>query len=442
MSKLALLGGSKAITKEAGDMFKWPIINQEMEDGTLQVLRECNMSGTDLTKKFERGFADWHGLEYGLAHSSGTAALQCAMYGVGLGVGDEMICPSVTYWASAVQALSLGAGVVFADIDHDTLCIDPNDIERHITPRTKAIMVVHYLSYPADMDAIMAIARKHDLKVIEDVSHAQGGLFKGQMLGTFGDVAAMSLMSGKSFAIGEGGIMITDNREIYERAIIFGHYERHSEVKDENLKPLIGIPHGGYKYRLHQMSSVVGLEQLKKYPAEMAEIDKAMNYFWDKLEGLPGIRSHRPAKDSGSTKSGWYASHGIYVAEELGGLSIGRFSEALAAEGATTCAAGCNRALHTHPLFYDVDVYGAGKPTATAGMPEGTDLRAITGALPESEIIQSRVFNIPWFKHFRPEIIDEYVEAFKKVIKNHKELLKDDKARQESGQWALTARKN
>ena len=105
MSKLALLDGLKTVNSEAGDMFKWPIVSQAMENGVLQVLRDGNMSGTDITKKFEQAYAEWTGVKYALAHSSGTASLQCAMYGVGVGAGDEIICPTITYWASCVQSL-------------------------------------------------------------------------------------------------------------------------------------------------------------------------------------------------------------------------------------------------------------------------------------------------------------------------------------------------
>jgi dTDP-4-amino-4,6-dideoxygalactose transaminase len=324
--------------------------------------------------------------------------------------------------------------VVFADIDPDTLCIDPGDIERCITKNTKAIMVVHYLAMPADMDRIMAIARKHNLKVIEDVSHAHGALYKGKMVGTFGDAAGYSMMSGKSFAIGEGGMLTTNSREVYERAVIFAHYERHGEITDKTLKSQIGIPHGGYKYRMHQMSSVVGLEQVKKYPAEIAEIDKAMNYFWDLLDGVPGLDAHRPPKGSGSTKGGWYSCRGLYRTHELGGLSVQRFCEAVRAEGVDFCKPGCNAALHRHPLFYDIDVYGAGAPSNRAGY---------SGRLPVAESIQSKIFSIPWFKHYRPEIIEEYARAYWKVAENYRELLSDDNVDENmTGDWALTARKS
>lgn len=129
------------------------------------------------------------------------------------------------------------------------------------------------------MDPIMAIAKKHKLKVVEDVSHAHGGLYKGRKLGTIGDVAGMSMMSGKSFAIGEGGMLTTNSREIYERALAFGHYERFNEtITTPELSPYRNLPLGGYKYRMHQLSSVVGRVQLKHYDERVAEIRRAMNF--------------------------------------------------------------------------------------------------------------------------------------------------------------------
>src|SRR5665213_1122917 len=197
-SPLALFGGPPAVTANDPDLFKWPIVTREDEEATLDVLRRGKMSGTDITIEFEKEFSAWLGTKHALGHSSGTAALQAAMFGVGLGRGDELICPALTYWASCLQVFSLGATVVFADIDAKSWCLDPADIERRITPRTKAIVAVHYLGHPCEMEAIMAIARRRGLKVIEDVSHAQGGHYRGVKLGTIGDVAGISLMTGKS----------------------------------------------------------------------------------------------------------------------------------------------------------------------------------------------------------------------------------------------------
>lgn len=440
MSTLALLGGEKAVKTDPADTFKWPIVTREMEDAVVKVLRDGSMSGFEITRAFERGFADWHGMTYAVGFNNGTAALHTALYALGIGPGDEIISPSMTYWASCLPAMLLGATVAFADIDPNTLCVDPADIEKRITERTKAIVVVHYLGMPCDMDAITAIARKHDLKIIEDVSHAHGGLYKGRMVGTFGDVSCFSLMSGKSFAIGEAGILLTNHRVVRDRALFFGFYARQDEIEDETLRKIaLGIPAGACKYRMHQMSSAVGLVQLKKYPGEMAEIDRAMNTFWDLLEGVPGIRAIRPPKDSGSTMGGWYAAHGIYVSEELEGLSVNRFCEAVRAEG-SFCKPGCNNALHLHPRFRRGAPLGYAKPGAN--QPKDGRCAETQCRLPVTESIQSRTYFVPWFCRYRKNIIEENAAAFRKAAENYKDLLPGDTSEDAvGGSWGLSVTK-
>ena len=438
-STLAIFGGPKSVILAAGDMFTWPIITEEDEAAVLEVLRARNMSGTDVTKKFEEEFADWMGVKHALGFNNGTASLLAAMFAIGIGRGDEIICPATTYWASALPVFSLGGTVVFADIDPLTLCMDPADIERHISPRTKAIVAVHYLGRPADMDAIMAIADKHGLKVIEDVSHAQGGLYKGRKVGSIGHVAGYSLMCGKSFAVGEGGMLTTNDREIYDRALAFGHYERYTkDISTESLKAWAGLPLGGVKNRMHQLSAAVGRVQLRSYDQRCAEIRKALNYFWDLLEGVPGIRAHRVDESGDSNMAGWYGCHGLYLPEELGGLSVSRFCQAVSEEGVggagAECHPGCNLPLHAHPVFNTADIYGHGRPTRLANSER--DLRQLPGTLPVSEGIGSRVYFIPWFKHYRPEIIREYAEAYRKVAMHADELLADDPGNPEAlGGW-------
>lgn len=441
MSKLAIVGGSKTIEKADETLFHWPIVNQAMIDAQTKVLVDGNMSGTDIARKFEAEFAAWQRRKYALSHNNGTNALNAAMYGVGLGPGDEIICTSVTYWASCTGALSLGATVVFCDVDPDTLQMDPASLEAHITPRTKAIMVVHYMAYPAPMDEIMAIAKKHGLKVIEDVSHAQGGHYKGRLLGTFGDVAAMSLMSCKSFAIGEGGMLVTDDAEIYKRAIRLGHYDRIVDVcTDEEMEATKNIPFGGLKNRMHQVSAAIGLEQLKKHDAEIAEIDRAMKYFWKGISDIPGFRMIYPA-DSGSDKAGWYCSRFLYDAAAFGGVSNVTFCDALNAETGGGFSFGCNMPLHLSSVFFDVDVYGHGKPTARAFLPDGVDPRALTGELPNAEKVNGRILGEPWFKHDDHARIDPYVEAVHKVAANFEELLPINDTTPVLGGVALSKRK-
>jgi len=420
-AELAIKGGPKAVQTDPGDIFTWPIITDEDEQAVLEVLRAGKMSAWDVTAEFEKEFAEWHGMKHALGFNTGTASLQAAFFACGLGHQDELIGPSMTYWASCLPAFTLGATVVFAEADPETLCIDPNDIEHRITERTKVIVAVHYAGYPCDMDPIMEIANKHGIKVVEDVSHAHGGLYKGRLVGTIGHVGAMSIMSGKALPSGEGGVLVTNDTEIWRKAAAFGHYERTAEVlKGTEWERFAGLPMGGVKNRMHQCSSAVGRVQLRHYKERMAVIQQAMNRFWDQLQGVPGIRAHRPPKDSGSTMGGWYAAHGIYHGEEIFHLPIETFVEAVNAEG-VWIRAGANLLMHLHPVLNELDVYGHGKPTRLANATR--DVLQPAGSLPRTETIPTGCFSIPWFKHDRPQIIDEHAEAFRKVCMRADEFL-------------------
>lgn len=433
--KLALYGGPKAIeTPAPEEMFRWPIMTKEDEDAALDVIRRNAFSGVEITEKFQDEFAKWQGRKYAICYTNGTMSISAAMFAIGLGVGDEIICPTKTYWGSVSQAINFGASAVFCNIDNN-LSIDPDDLERCITPKTKAIVVVHYFGYPCDMDRIMAIAKKHNVKVIEDVSHAQGGLYKGKKVGTFGDVAAMSLMSMKSFAAGELGILVTDDREIYERAMAYGHYERNNSKyiqEIDYLKPYAYIGIGGCKGRANQVCTAIARVQLKYYDERCAEIRKAMNYFWDLLEGQPGIRPIRVDESTGSNMAGFYNAQGLFLPEELDGLSVDKFAEAIRAEG-FPCAANGNFCLHNHPFFKTFNFMHTEKPSRIAF--SDRDVREDDHLCDRSERIYC--FTVPWFKHFDKAEIEKYANAYKKVIANYKELLDDADARinKGSGQW-------
>ena len=440
MEKLALLGGTPVISETPNEeLFKWPIITKEDEDAVMDIVRTNNFSGTDITEKFQDEFAVWQGRRHALAFTNGTMSLTAAMFAVGLGAGDEIVCTTKTYWASIVSAQWLGASVVFCGIN-DMLSMDVDELEKCITPKTKAIMVVHYFGYPCDMDRIMAIAEKHGLLVIEDVSHAQGGMYKGKKLGNFGHVAAMSMMSGKAFAAGEMGMLVTDDRRIYERAIAFGHYERNnpSYIKEsEDLAPYYHIALGGMKGRVNQVSAALGRGQLKHYDARCAEIRRAMNYFWDLLSDLKGIRGLRVDEADGSHMGGFYCPHGIYDASAFGGLSLHRFCEALTAEMGGTFASwgGANYCLHTHGFFKTFDGFGIGKPMRVAFS---------DGDVPNDEArlsasVEKKCFTVPWFKKYDKTWIERYAKAFRKVVENYEQLLESDGESATDGRWHGTS---
>lgn len=425
--KLALLGGTPVIAPEKQadelDMFKWPRVNAEMRKASDAVLVGRKMSAGDISREFEAKFAAWQGTKYALSFPNGTTSLNAAMYAVGLGAGDEMICTTLTYWASCMGALNLRASVVFCDIRED-MEMDPASVEAHITPRTKAIMCVHYKSHPCDMDAIMAIAKKHHLKVIEDVSHAQGGYYKGRKLGTIGDVAGMSLMTFKSFSIGEGGMMVTNDPEIHRRAIRFGHYERIGEYyTDAELEGTRRIPFGAMKNRLNQCAAAVGIEQLKKYDREIAEIAKAKDYFYKGIADVKGISRIFPTW-ANSDKAGWYASSSHYDPAAFCGVNVETFVKALQAEVGTKggyqfeSGVGGNFPLHLSTAFSKFDMYHEGRPTNLAYLPKDVTWDKLTGEYPVATTIHERNFCEPWFKLYIPAQIDKYIEAVHKVADN------------------------
>lgn len=430
MSKLALLGGEPVFAnkKAPEDLFKWPIITQEDIEAATDVIVNNKFSGTDITTIFEEEYAKWQGRKFGLAFTNGTMALAAAMFAIGLGEGDEIICPTKTYWGSVSQAAWFGAKSVFCNID-ETMNIDPTDLERCITPRTKAIMVVHYMAYPCDMDPIMEIANRHNLYVIEDVSHGHGSLYKGKKVGNFGHIAAMSMMSQKGFAAGELGMVVTDDRKLYERALAYGHYERNNDnliLEADEIKDYFHIALGGVKGRANQLCVALARGQLKYFDERCAEIRRALNYVYDALEGLPGIKPRRINEAEGSHMGAHYCPRLIYKPEELEGLSASRFAAAVHAEfnGSNRCAAGANFNLHTHKYFKTFDPMHSMTPKADDGI--------IDAALAPSDRVDC--VSVPWFKHFDREWLDLYIAAYEKVVANYKDLLPGDENRVD-GQW-------
>ena len=437
MEKLALLGGSPSFQELATDkeIFRWPIITQEDKDAVMDIVENNKFSGKDITKKFEDEFAEWIGRKYACAYTNGTMSITAAMFAIGLGIGDEIICPTKTYWGSVSQAANFGASAVFCNIN-DMLSMDPDDLERCITPRTKAIVVVHYLGYPCDMDRIMEIANKHNLYVIEDCSHAHGSLYKGKKVGTFGHIAAMSMMSMKVFAAGELGMVVTDDRRLYERALAFGHYDLNNEqnilVADE-IKGYYHIGLGGCKGRANQVSSALARGQLKHFDERSAEIRKAMNYFFDSLADIKGLKPLRCNEAEGSHMGGYYCPQFAYYPDEFKGLSAKRFCEALRAEfnGAFFSWEGANFCLHNHEFFKTFDLYNTGKPTRIEFADR--DVRELDESINKSNT--KYCISVPWFKKFDKERIDAYVAVYRKVAENYEQLLEGDIDKEQGGRW-------
>lgn len=425
---LAILGGEPAITEDHHDLFHWPIVTDEDVAAVADVMRRGITSETGVSKQFEAEWGAYIGTKHNLCHCNGTMSVLTAMFAAGVGRGDEVVCPSITFWGSCFGTLLLGATPVYADLHPTTMTIDPDDVERKITPRTKAIVAVHYRAHAADMDRLMAIAEPRGIKVIEDVSHAHGSMYKGRMCGSLGHVAAASLMGTKSLVSGEGGVLSTNDREIWERAICFCHYER---VRDSVTSPELRskvmfngasdpMPLVGLKGRMNQMASAFARVQLKHYPARIKEIDKAIRRFASLIDDIPGLQVFKCPDEPGWSMGGWFQPTAWYDPEQMGGVPVSKFIAALKAEGSRSGRAA-NFPQHLHPTMRESDVFGDGKPTRLAFADH--DVReSLPGALPVSESIHERTLYVPYFKHDNAAQIEQHAEAWRKVASRVHEL--------------------
>lgn len=419
MATLAINGGSPAVTRDPGEIFVHPIIDERDEKALIEMLHSRQMSSIEPSEALEEDYAAWQGTKFALGHNTGTAALYGALYGVGVGEGDEVICPTVTYWASAVPVLSLRGCVVFADIEPDTLCIDPDDARRKITDRTKAIVAVHLSGHPADMDRLMQLSEETGVPVIEDVSHAHGALYKGRMVGALSQVSAMSLMAGKALPTSEGGMLCTDDREIYERAVVFGHYARIAKCEIKRYREMAGLAIGGHKFRMNGFSAAMAKVQLEKFPAILEDKRRSSELWWGLLEDVPGIVAHIPRWED-STLGGWYSPRGIYDPEAApGNLPLKAFARAVQAEG-SRCNPGGYHLLHRHPVFNDLSVYGEETPTCLRYADR--DLRMSDEDLPLATKMFSRVYSVPRFSYFDREYITQCADAYRKVMEHADEV--------------------
>jgi dTDP-4-amino-4,6-dideoxygalactose transaminase len=230
---------------------------------------------------FEREWSEKIGAKYTIALTSGTAALICGLVGLGIGPGDEVIVPGYTYMATPLAPLAVGAVPVIAEVDA-SLTIDPKDIERKITPRTKAIIPVHMVGLPSNMDAIMDIAAHHDLKVLEDACQADGGAYGGKRLGAIGDAGAFSFNHFKIMTCGEGGALVTDDREVYERALIF--HDGGASFRD-HASSLQTPFFAGWNFRINEILSAILRVQLTRLDGMLEAMLTEKRLIIDALNG-------------------------------------------------------------------------------------------------------------------------------------------------------------
>jgi dTDP-4-amino-4,6-dideoxygalactose transaminase len=432
--RLALRGGPPAVTADQTEALRWPIVEQEELAAVQEVLAGGEWSLAPAAGALEEEFAAYHGVRYALSTNNGTAALHAAFFALGLGPGDEVIAPSATYWATAMPVLNVGAIPVFADVDPVTLCLDPADVERKITPRTRAVVAMHSGGLPCEMDALLDVARRHGLRVVEDASHAHGARYRGRRIGTLGDVAAFSLQTSKLCPAGEGGVLLTDDPALLRRATALGHYERlgrggapgaagaADEYADEYAR--FRETAFGYKYRISPLHAALGRVSLAKLDARNGARNAGVEGLFAALEEVPGLVPLRPPRDVERVYLS--TAHLRYDPAELGGLPVERFVQALQAEGARVRGGTALRhrgGLHTQPLFVERAHWAFAHPANAASVAQ---VRYGEGTLPVTEHPPADRIGVPAFPRPTAELLAQYAAAFQKVARHAGELLEDD----------------
>lgn len=421
---LALLGGTRALTRieELYSASRWPIFGDEEKKAVCEVLD----SGDPYSciERFEAEFASYHNVKFALAHNNGTSALHSAYFAVGVGPGDEVITPAYTWHLQVAPILALHAIPVFCDVDPRTGCIDPRDIERKISDRTKAIVVVHLYGAVAPMDEIISIAKDHGVAVIEDCSHAHGAKYKGRKVGTIGDIGCFSLQASKLMTGIEGGVMITDNEEYYERACLLGHYERIPRLKIERYRRYYQIDKDmapacfGFKYRIHPLAAAIASTQLRHLDewnsirrSNMMYITKALSIIGEELEHI-----FEPPYEAPGTERLWYGYVCQYYHDKTG-VSRNRFIEALKAEGLPASDMRGFLPVYWNPIYEERCVWREGYPFDAPYV--SRRIKYERGMCPEAERIWLRTIRLPVIhRRVSIELLDEYVYAIEKVLRN------------------------
>ncbi len=283
-------------------------------------LERTEAEGTSEATQLEQAFCEFTGCQYAIGTTGGTTALIAGLVGIGVNVGDEVIIPAYTYIATPAACLIVGAIPVIAEID-DSLTLDPDDVRRKITPHTKAIIPVDMIGLPCKMDEIMAIAREHDLLVLEDVAQACGGRYKGRALGSIGQAGCFSLQHYKVITAGEGGMVVTNDEETYHRAAC-----RHDSAMCFWDPKMAFEPFAGENFRMCDLRGALGLVQFGRMAGMLTQMRRAKRRILDQIRDLPIVRPCRINDEDGDCGTTLVLTTDSVETSK-------RFSEALSAEG-------------------------------------------------------------------------------------------------------------
>lgn len=407
MSELAMFGGEKVKKTPFGTGMRFG-------EAELQQLKEALEQNTlfywqgKKVKEFTKKFAQMYGTNYCVAASSGTAALHVALGTVGVTAGDEVITSPITDMGSVIGILYQNAVPIFADLDPHTYNMDPKSIEEKITDKTKAILVVHLAGNPADMDAIMSIAKKHGIKVIEDCAQSYLCYYKGRLAGTIGDIGCFSLNDFKHISAGDGGMCLMNDEATYLKALKFA---------DKNYDRLTTVPGAGRKikflapnYRMTELQGAVALAQLDKLEWICSSRNTYGDAITEGIKGLLGIYPHKIAE--GSKGSYWF--YMLRIDEKEAGVSRNEFSKALAEEGVPNSAGYIPTCVYEYDLFINKSVY-PGSDCPFGCKHYGREIEYHKGLCPIAEKILETSIRLAVNEFYTEQDLKEVIEAVRKV---------------------------
>jgi dTDP-4-amino-4,6-dideoxygalactose transaminase len=427
MSQLAMLGGTPLRTKPFPS---WPVFDESEERALLGVLRSGKWwrysygEGVEMrdpepgqprsrVAEFQEAFARLHNAKYGIACANGTAAIEVALKALGIGPGDEVIVPAYTFIATASSVLMVNAVPIFVDIEEDTLNIDPRRVEEAITPNTRAIIPVHFAGQAADMDALQAIAERHKLRIVEDAAHAHGATWKGRGLGSIGNAGTFSFQASKNMTAGEGGLIITNDRDLAmmcEALIWAGRKVGRPWYEHHWL---------GWNYRLTEFQGAILLEQLKRLDDQNARRRENALYLSQRLASIPGIRPV-VVRDF-ATKPSFHIYSFRFDGAEFG-VPRADFLTALEKEG-VPCFGGYVQPLYRNPMFFNQTFYPHDCPAGCAHYGKPIDYLSFADRCPVSERICREAV---WLEHRlllagRADM-DDIVRAIQKIYEHRRDF--------------------
>ena len=418
MNELAIFGGSKIREKPFPH---YPIITDAEKNNVLDVLNSQNLSafaasagenflGGKKIREFEKKFAKYLDTKFAIAFNSATSALHAANVAVGVRPGEEVIVPPYTFTSTATSVLMNNGIPVFSDIDSMIYCLDPKKLEEHITEKTRAVIAVHLFGQPCDILSIIEIAKKYDIKVIEDCAQSPGAQINGVKNGTFGDCGIFSFQESKNMMTGEGGMLVTNNEEI---AKIAQMVRNHGEVileHEKNRKYRAEIL--GWGYRMTELEAAIGITQLEKLDKMNDVRIELSEYLIKNLTKIEGIK-HNFIEN---TKNVYYVTAFSYDEEKIG-IPRNEFCEALNAEG-IPFRAGYLNLLYFNPLYqkrmaHAFDIYDGNVSYDKGICPTAENVQ-------EKQLIMTLVCRPPATK----SDMDDIINAFHKIINNKHEFEK------------------